>query len=39
MKVYLGNYGWGWNLYGIGYKDQWFIGFSRRAKTFSDQMR
>lgn len=32
MKLYLGTPGWGWDLWGIGYKSQWFFGFSRKRK-------
>lgn len=28
MKIYFGDIGWGWKMYGIGYKSKWFFGFS-----------
>lgn len=28
MKIYLGTPGWGWRMYGIGYKTAWFLGLS-----------
>ena len=28
MKIYFGTVGWGWKMYGIGYKNKWFLGFS-----------
>lgn len=28
MKIYLGTPGWGWKMYGIGYKTKWFLGLS-----------
>ena len=28
MKVYFGAKGWGWVMYGFGYKAKWFFGFS-----------
>lgn len=28
MKLYFGTPGFGWIMYGIGYKDKWFLGFS-----------
>ncbi len=30
MKFWFGSKGWGWKLYGVSYKDQWFVGFSRK---------
>jgi len=33
MKIYFGTPGWGWRLYGIGYKSAWFLGFSMRLET------
>jgi hypothetical protein len=30
LKIYLGATGWGWRLFGIGYKSKWFLGFSMR---------
>lgn len=26
--VYLGYPGWGWKMYGLGWKTKWFIGLS-----------
>ena len=31
MRIYLGTPGWGWIMYGIGYKAEWFFGFSRKT--------
>ena len=31
MKFWFGSTGWGWHLYGVSYKDEWFFGFSRNA--------
>lgn len=28
MRVYFNTKAWGWRMYGIGYKNLWFIGFS-----------
>lgn len=28
MVIYFGRIGWGWKMYGIGYKTKWFLGFS-----------
>ena len=28
MRIYFGKIGWGWRMYGIGWKDKWFLGFS-----------
>lgn len=28
MRIYFGNVGFGWRMYGIGYKSKWFLGFS-----------
>jgi hypothetical protein len=33
IRVWLGQPGWGWRLYGISWRDSWFIGFSRKALT------
>lgn len=33
MKFYFGQVGWGWKMYGIGYKTKWFLGFSIAIKT------
>lgn len=30
MRLYLGTPGWGWKMYGIGYKTLWFLGFSMK---------
>ena len=32
MKLYLGTPGWGWRLFGVGYKTVWFFGFSMKLK-------
>jgi len=44
MKLYFGTPGWGWTMWGIGYRSTWFFGFSKkREKTdimkyqFSDE--
>lgn len=29
--IYFGTKEWGWRLYGFGYKNIWFIGYSRNA--------
>jgi len=31
MTLYWGRIAWGWRMYGIGYKNVWFIGFSMQA--------
>ena len=28
MKIHFGGSGWGWRLWGISYKDRWFVGLS-----------
>lgn len=28
IKFYFGTPGWGWKMYGIGWKTLWFLGFS-----------
>lgn len=28
LRIYLGTPGWGWIMYGIGWKNIWFLGFS-----------
>ncbi len=33
MKLYFGTPGWGWTMWGIGYKSQWFFGFSARRNA------
>lgn len=33
MIIYFGRIGWGWRMYGIGYKTTWFLGFSAKAVT------
>ena len=33
MRIYFGFYGWGWRMYGIGYKTLWFLGFSIKSGT------
>ena len=30
MRFYFGTPGWGWTMWGFGYKAQWFIGFSMK---------
>lgn len=30
MIIYYGQVGWGWKMYGIGYKTKWFFGFSMK---------
>lgn len=30
MRIYFGTVAWGWLMYGIGYRDIWFLGFSRK---------
>ena len=32
MRIYFGYYGWGWKMYGIGYKTEWFLGFSMKRE-------
>ena len=32
MRIYFGTPGFGWRMYGIGYKSVWFIGFSARIQ-------
>ena len=32
-RIYCGEIGWGWRMYGIGYGTKWFCGLSIRAKT------
>lgn len=32
MVFYFGTPGWGWHLWGFGYKTKWFFGFSRKQK-------
>ena len=29
MRIYFGTVGWGWVMYGIGYKNKWFLGYSK----------
>lgn len=36
MKLYFGTPGWGWTMWGIGYKSQWFFGFSARREKISN---
>lgn len=33
MKWYLGTPGWGWIMWGFGWKAKWFIGFSMARKS------
>jgi hypothetical protein len=28
MRFYFGKVGWGWKMYGVGWKNKWFLGFS-----------
>ena len=37
MKVWLGAHCWGWQLFGVSFKDKWFLGFSRRATPLADK--
>ena len=30
MKWYFGTPGWGWTMWGFGYKSAWFFGFTRK---------
>jgi hypothetical protein len=36
FRIYLGTCGWGWRLYGIGWKDVWFLGFSLKEARNGD---
>ena len=40
MRIYFGTIGWGWKMYGIGYKAVWFCGFSIAIKqtTANDEI-
>jgi len=29
LRFYIGTAGWGWTMYGIGWGNKWFIGFSK----------
>jgi len=31
VRIYYGQVGWGWKMYGIGYRNEWFLGYSRRS--------
>jgi hypothetical protein len=31
FKIYFGTESWGWNMYGIGWKSMWFLGFSKNV--------
>ena len=33
MKLWLGAHTGGWQLFGITFKDKWFLGFSRVATS------
>lgn len=33
MRLYLGFPGWGWRMYGIGYKTLWFVGLSIQIES------
>jgi len=35
MRIYFGKVGWGWKMYGIGYKNKWFLGFSIAIRPHS----
>ena len=37
MRFYFGMCAWGWRMYGIGYKDEWFLGFSMKIKDGEHQ--
>jgi len=32
VRIYFGTPGFGWRMYGIGYKSVWFLGFSSRIQ-------
>jgi hypothetical protein len=32
MKLYLGTKNLGWIMYGVGYKNKWFFGFSMKKE-------
>ena len=33
MKIWLGQSGWGWRLWGVSNGDKWFIGLSIKEKA------
>lgn len=33
MKFWFGGFGWGWQLWGISFRDKWFFGLSIKSKT------
>lgn len=37
MKVRLGAHCWGWQLFGVSFKDKWFFGVSRKATPLADK--
>lgn len=37
MKIYFGTPGFGWIMYGIGYKDKWFLGFSMNRDAIAQK--
>lgn len=28
FRIYTGSFNWGWNMFGIGWGNKWFLGFS-----------
>lgn len=34
MKFWFGRKGWGWRLWGVSYRDRWFIGVSINASIW-----
>jgi hypothetical protein len=32
VKFWFGQCGWGWYLYGVSYRDEWFVGLSVAVK-------
>lgn len=39
MRIYFGKVGWGWKMYGIGYKTEWFLGFSCKTTNSSEEFK
>jgi hypothetical protein len=37
MRIYFGKVGCGWKMYGIGYKTEWFLGFSHKTTDSSEK--
>ena len=37
MKIYFGKVGYGWKMYGIGYKTKWFLGFSHKTTDSAEK--